>query len=463
MSSRFELCAGRDAAHGIIVTSLRGVEEISRPFSFRVTFRSPATDLESELLGADARLTIRGAGGARTVAGIVASIRMLRPLASSEGAIYRARIAPRLWTLGLSRNSRIFQEMTVPDIVDAVLAEHGIDRSFRTVREYPARAYCVQYEESDLAFISRIAAEEGIFFHLGAHAEGGELPREIVVFADDPSGYDPIAGATALRYRERDGMARPGEHVESFAMRRRVRPAAARLTGFDFRRPTTRLTAEAGAASQPRVYEHGMDFSTWGVSEEAARVHLEQHRAGHVVGEGDSRCVRLLPGAWFSLEDHPRSDLDRRFAAIRVEHWGHVPEAGDESEDVYRNRFLCVPADVSARPARPRPRIRQIVETATVVGPPGEEIHTDEHGRVKVWFHWDRQGAGDDRSSTWIRVLQPWAGSAWGAQFIPRVGMEVVVTFPYPFLRDKLGDPQRRAEIQDALSEALGLACRTCQ
>ena len=177
-----------------------------------------------------------------------------------------------------------------------------------------------------------------------------------------------------------------------------------------------------------------MDWSKWGLRPEAAKLHLEQHRGLDAAGEGTSGCARLVPGRTFDLEEHPRADLTGRFAVIRVEHEGQIPEVGRASsgasaDHVYSNRFTCVRSDVTARPRRPERVYRQIMETATVVGPPGEEIHTDEHGRVKVQFHWARDGKGDDRSSCWIRVLTPWAGSACGAQFLPRVGMEVASTF----------------------------------
>ena len=144
--------------------------------------------------------------------------------------------------------------------------------------------------------------------------------------------------------------------------------------------------------------------------------------------------MRLVPGKRFALTEHPNDTLNQPYVALRVEHEGRHPEAfqglgGGAERDVYRNRFSCLPAETPARPRRPKRRLQQVMETATVVGPGGEEIYTDEFGRIKVQFHWDAQGKCDERSSCWIRTMQPWAGAAWGFQFIPRIGMEVVVAF----------------------------------
>jgi type VI secretion system secreted protein VgrG len=439
MKGRFELFTPDHAADAFTVLSFRGREETSHPFAFRLRARAASLDLERELVGSPAVLVIHGRDRSRSIAGLVASARMETVLANGDGAVYRIKLVPRLAALAHTRNSRIFQERSVPQIVAAVLDHHRVDHAWKVRREYPPRTYCVQYQESDLDFVQRLLAEEGIFYAIDTSGEAGEAPRDVVVLADDAAAYEPIPGASALRFHEADGLSQGREAIESLSFRRAVRPGASLLAGFDFRRPQLRLTADAssdapGAVPQRRVYDHDMDWSKWTLRPEAPRLHLEQHRRGDAVGEGTSGSPRLAPGRTFELEEHPRADLNARFAVVRVEHEGRTPEvgragAGSEAEQVYTNRFHCVHADVAARPPRRARPYRQIMETATVVGPPGEDIHTDEHGRVKVQFHWDRDGKGDDRSSCWIRVMTPWAGSAWGAQFLPRVGMEVVVTF----------------------------------
>ena len=439
MEGRFELFTPDQPKGSFTVLSFRGREEVSRPFAFRIRVRAASLDLESALVGSPAVLAIHGAGGVRQIAGILASARIESVLANGDGAVYRLKLVPRLATLAHTRQSRIFQERTAPQIVSAILDLHRVDHAWKVRREYPPRTYCVQYQESDLDFVQRLLAEEGIFHFFDTSGDPGEAPRDVVVLADDAAAYEPIPGKSALPYHPSDGLAQDREAIVAFSFRRSVRPGGSLLAGFDFRRPSVRLTADAtsdepGAVAERRVYDHEMDWSKWGLRPEAAKLHLEQHRGLDAAGEGRSGCARLQPGRTFQLDEHPRADLTGRFAVLRVEHEGQLPEVGRAAsgpavEHVYTNTFACVHADVAARPRRPARAYRQIMETATVVGPPGEEIHTDEHGRVKVQFHWDREGKGDDKSSCWIRVLTPWAGSAWGAQFLPRVGMEVAVTF----------------------------------
>lgn len=436
MTGRFVFSTNVHPAETFAVASFDGVEETSKPFSFEIWLRASSTELESELVGKRAFLRIAGADTHRDIAGVVAFAELTETLVT--GAVYRVELRPRLFTLGLNQNSRVFQDMTVPQIVDDVLERHGIERTWAVARTYPERVYCVQYEESDLAFVERLVAEEGIFYCVSTTAADGGATEKIV-FMDD-AAYEPIAEPATLPFHAPDGLEQSRDAIESLSWGRHMATAESTVTGFDFRRPTARLKATAkapenGSGANGEAYEHDLDWGGFTVRSETAQVRLEQRRHRETAGVGESRCPRLQPGRSFELADHPRADLNRRFVPVRIEHRGRAPEEtsigrqdGDPSE-VYKNRFTLLPDDVAARPRRPARQHRQIVETATVVGPAGEEIHTDEHGRVKVQFHWDREGAGDDHSSCWVRPMVPWAGAAWGTQFIPRVGMEVVVTF----------------------------------
>jgi type VI secretion system secreted protein VgrG len=350
---------------------------------------------------------------------------------------FRAWLAPRLWLLSRKRSSRIFQEKTVPEIVDQVLSEWNIARRWNVLSAYKPRTYCVQYQETDLGFIQRLLAEEGIFY--GFEHPDEEKAPEIVVFSDNAHLWPPIAGSPLLELRDSGGMDEREEDVRRFRLQERARPGSVYLKEFDFARPAIDLHASArvpireGAfdAALGNVYDHHGEFER-GVDVAEAERHLDQHRARAKVGVGESRCRRLVVGRWFELRGCPIWEHDGRYTVLRVEHEGRQPEISalaEENKDVYKNSFACVPMGLPFRPRRPRRRIRQVMETATVVGPPGHDIHTDEHGRIKVQFHWDLEGKRNERSSCWIRAMQPWAGAGWGFQFIPRVGMEVLVTF----------------------------------
>jgi type VI secretion system secreted protein VgrG len=333
-------------------------------------------------------------------------------------------------------------------MVDAVLAPHGVQRRWELTRGLPKRAYCVQYHETDLAFVLRMLAEEGIFFRFDHPEVDGASPhsREVLVLGDAAEKVPPIAGVERLPLRESidgDALRAEGAHVSAFRARRVIAATQVLLRDYDFVHPrfeqrslteplvrSARPDLDGRLPDRSGVYEHKMEYEEPDLQPHDASRHLEQLRASASVHEGETRCARMRPGRSFTLTEGEPSRVDGRYTVTRVDHEGRVAElaaAGDRG--LYRNRFACVRAEVPFRPPRPERRLRQVTETATVVGPASEEIHADAHGRVRVQFHWDLDGQHDERSSCWLRASQPWAGPGWGFQFIPRIGMEVVVTF----------------------------------
>ena len=424
----FEFAAGPYRSGELSVVSFRGIEELSRPFRFDVAIRASIPDLASELTGETATLTIRGADGARRVIhGIVASLRAEVPRDGDEPGGYRVKLVPRLWTLGLSKNMRIFQDLSVPDIVETILSQGQIEHRWQLSRTYAPRTYCVQYQEADLSFITRLLAEEGLFYCIDAASGEGAGPApgiDAVVLGDDSAHYEPIVGAPTLGFHESYGVVSGREHVAGFAWHPHIRAGSTLLAGFDFQR----AVPDVGGAEATPVGGRGR-----------ARPGSKPEKENTHVGIGRSSSARLHPGRWFDLEEHPTAALNRRYAIMRVEHEGRGPGAGgprssngapgSERGETYRNRFCCVDAGIVGRPTRPRRRFRQIVETGTVVGPENEEINTDYPGRIKVQFPWDREGEEPNTlSSCWIRSKQPSATSALGGPFVPRLGMKVMVT-----------------------------------
>ena len=437
----FELRAGPHESPALTVVSLRGREAISEPFSFEITVAaSPDVDdstIEPDLLGAPACLVMQaGASAPRFVRGVVAEV-AAQSAVHGRRAVYRLRVVPALSLLKMQTASRVFQEKTVPEIVAAVLDEAGITYALRLLGKYRPRTYCVQQRETDFAFVERLLAEEGIFYtfdHGGPDAES-----EIVSLSDTAHFYPAIEGNPELAYRPHEGaagMAQGEHHVQRFDLRRSLRPTSVLRRGYDFRRPALNLVADGkledlsgGEPKRGEIYEHHEEDEEPNIRQETVNAELEQHRAGVEVAHGSSGCRRLATGARFKLCDHDLGRLDAEYVVTSVMHEGRSPETATQGEPVYANTFECVPATVAARPPRPARSLQQVTETAIVVGPEGQEIYTDEYGRVKVQFHWDREGKRDERSSCWIRVAQAWAGSGWGFEFIPRVGMEVIVTF----------------------------------
>jgi type VI secretion system secreted protein VgrG len=418
------------------VIRFEGQEGLSQLFQFELDVACPAGDVDfTEVVGSPAVLTFRVGDEPRHVHGIVESFEQ-----GEEGkklTAYRVVLVPAVWRLRHRRDSRIFQALSVPDILRKVLDGAGIPSDAYRLSlsgNYAPREYCVQYRESDWAFICRLMEAEGIAFHF-EHTSSGH----VLVMADHPSFYAPIAGDATLVFRTPLGAMVKGEHVSRFRYAERVRPGKVTLRDYNFKKPNLLLEGQGQATGDEdlEIYDYPGDYDAPGPGGALAKIRLEELQASRRTADGESACARFLPGTTFTLADHPRDDFNRELLITRVDHHGAEPGMDDAGAAPYGNRFQAIPRGVPFRPPHltPRPTIKGI-QTAIVTGPSGEEIHTDEHGRIKVQFHWDRRGKKDEKSSCWIRVSQIWAGSAWGAVFLPRIGHEVVVDFIE-------GDPDR--------------------
>ncbi len=426
-----ELRAGSLAEADLSVRKVAGREGLSAPYWFDVDFVPASGEpLElADLSGAEALLTMRRPEGQeRSVHGLLQSAEMVEVAAGKPR--YRARLAPRLMRLEHVRRSRIFQAMSVPDIVKKILDEGEVKHRESLSGTYAPRAYCVQYRESDLAFVSRLLEEEGIFYFF----EHGQ-DEHVMVLADAGSGCVELQGDATVPFR---GVARVGEaaeeeeHLTELERACRLRAGKVSLRDFDFERPELRVEGQCQAQGDTfgiECYEYPGGFRDGGAGSRLSRVRLEELRFGVETFAGAGTCLRFLPGATFEAAEHADSAMNRKLLLVRVEHEAWQRGGEGAIDQGYRNAFACLDAGVPYRPPRRTPRPRALAETAVVVGPSGEEIYPDKHGRVKVRFHWDREGKADEKASCWIRCAQVWAGPAWGASFVPRIGQEVVVRF----------------------------------
>ncbi|MEO7327166.1 MAG: type VI secretion system tip protein TssI/VgrG, partial [Minicystis sp.] len=433
----YTLRAGAYREGELHVLSFEGREEMNGLFAFDVVAWCKDIDegaLEAAVIGQPALLTMHLADGAsRCVRGIVSSLIFEGRREGGRHAL-RLTIVPRALLLQKRVNSRIFQDKTVQQIAEVLLEEHGISRGFHLLSKYPSRQYCVQYQESDYQFLSRIVAEEGIFFYFEHPDEDAGDDPERLIFADSAHSYPPIPGDRVLVYRPQQGegaMHAEENQVQDFRARARVESNAVAMRDYDFRRPLLDLESGAGVDGKPvlEVYDHHGEYEETDADTGNAAVLLEQLRRGAREAHGRSVCRRLVPGHVLTLADHDAERLNTAHVVTSVEHRGVTPEAAQGSTRLYDNRFHCVLAEVPFRPVRPARQLHQVTESAVVVGPEGQEIFTDAFGRIKVQFHWDREGQRNAQSSCWMRVAQAWAGSGWGFQFIPRIGMEVLVSF----------------------------------
>ncbi len=436
MEATFELRVGTaDAAETCLVLSFTGRERLSHVFRFEIDVLCEETALDG-FVGEPAALFIHSpARPVRVISGLVESVRQ-SSRALKSGGRYRVTLVPRLASLRHRSSFRVFQDRTVPEIVSAVLEQYGLPCTHALHRTYARRAYCVQYRERDLAFVERLLEEEGIFYRFDtcdyerACTSGPEDTLVLVDHAERSPSTEPLQ----LTLRD-GGTAAAVDDLEvfRFAASRAIRPTAASVRDYDFQRPRHDLVGRAKLADEGsssfEVETFRGDFEGPDADDERATMVLDQLRRGALVADGASNCRALTAGGTFRLVCEEASRLAGDYRVTEVRHRGAIPEVATSDAPVYRNELRAVPSEVVPRPRRRRRTLENVLATAVVVGPEAEEIHTDAHGRVKVQFHWDDRGPRDENSSYWIRVMQAWSGAAYGSQFVPRVGMEVLVSF----------------------------------
>jgi type VI secretion system secreted protein VgrG len=444
----FTLQAGDRTAEDLKVTGFTGTERISRLFDFRVEICSDDANIDLDsLVGQSCTLEIAGPSGSRYVHGIVWQFER-----TGEGrniTYYAAEVAPIHRLLTQRYGSRIFQEhncsdMTVPGIIKQVLDDAGIPQDnyrFALQGTYDTREYVVQYRESEMAFISRLMEAEGIFYFFEHTAEGHKM-----VFGDSPVAHTDTPNEAEFAFRETTSMVteEDREYVYKVRDRRAIRAGAVALDDYNFKQPQVDLAATTAATdfTSLEYSDYPGKYVDKGAGSRYASVRLEEFQCDRHVLQMNANVRALLPGFKFTLIEHPAESLNREYLVTGIKHRAAQPqsaqeEAGAEIGIEYRSEIEAIPSDVPFRPPRvtPKPVIAG-TQTAMTVGPQGEEIYTDKYGRVKVQFHWDREGQYDENSSCWIRVSQGMAGGQYGMAFLPRVGQEVVVEFLE-------GDPDR--------------------
>jgi type VI secretion system secreted protein VgrG len=412
-------------------------EWISQPFSLRVDV---ATENEitsfDAIIGKHSLLTIinndpAAEGGDRYFHGVVRKFEHTGM--NGRKFLYQADLIPALSQLSLRRNCRIFQETTTQEIIKTLLEESGIiSTRYRFALENTdrKRGFCVQYRESDFDFVSRVMEEEGIYYFFEHYKD-----KHVLVLNDNQSVHMPINGKPSITCISGDGLVADKESVSHFTFSQHKTPEAFAHSNFFFKKPGLDLTVKKSDAKQTQyeVYDYAALHTSQAHGDRLARVRMEQLVALQKQGHGQSSSCRITPGYKVTLTDHDAQSLNAEYLLIEVEHTGSQPQALEEKAGgsaSYENRFTVIPAKTQFRPAikTAKPMVKGL-QTAIVVGPKGEEIYTDRHGRVKVQFHWDREGKRDDKSSCWLRVSQLWGGGDWGSQFIPRIGDEVLVDF----------------------------------
>jgi type VI secretion system secreted protein VgrG len=348
---------------------------------------------------------------------------------------YVAVVRPWLWFLTRTADCRIFQEMTVPDIVKKVFSEEKTnDFKFELTGSYKTWTYCVQYRETDFNFVSRLMEEEGISYYF-KHTDG----HNTVVLTDSTGKHIANPGYEKIPYVSPEQVVKPElEHISSWDFTREIQPGVYVHDDYDLERPsvdlkTRKVLSRTYQPSDAEVFDYPGHYLQKAHGEQYAGVRIDELGSQFETAQASTNCKGVCVGSLFTLDAGPREDQNREHLILAANYdlefsdYEAMPEGGGTS---YRCSFVSMSSEQQFRPRRTTPKpFVQGPQTAMVVGPAGDEIYTDKYGRVKVQFHWDRLGKHDENSSCWIRVSHPWAGKGWGAVSTPRIGQEVIVDF----------------------------------
>lgn len=417
-----------------LLTSMSASEQLGRPFRYELELVSEKLDIKaSEIVGQNVTVRLNLLSGEiRYFNGFVS--RFVQTPSSGDEAQYTATVVPWLWFLTRTADCRIFQEMTVPDIIKQVFRDRdftdfedgGLTGSYRT---WP---YCVQYRETDFNFVSRLMEQEGIYYFF-KHENG----KHTLVLADSASAHEAYPDYEEIKYRP--FKAEEGEEVITrWVAETRLQPGSYTLNDFDFENTKKDLQARSTisrdhAVAEMEIFDYPGEYTKTSDGENYARTRIEELHTQYEVATAASDARGICTGCTFTLKECSRQDQNKKYLIVSANYdidAGSYESGAEGGAATYSCSFTAIDAEQPFHSLRttPKPSIPG-PQTAIVVGPSGEEIYTDKYGRVKVQFHWDRRATGDENSSCWIRVAQVWAGKKWGAMYIPRIGQEVIVEF----------------------------------
>ncbi|EJK99366.1 type VI secretion protein VgrG1 [Pseudomonas fluorescens Q2-87] len=425
----------------LLLKDMGGGEELGRLFNYELQLHSldNAIDL-NQLLGKPMCVSLQlDGGGERYFHGIVA--RFSQNVDQGQFASYQATLRPWFWLMTRTSDCRIFQNLTIPQIIKQVFRDLGFS-DFEDALSHPYREweYCVQYRETSFDFVSRLMEQEGIYYFF-RHEQG----RHVLVLADAYGAHTTAPGYGSVPYYPKNEQQRERDHIHDWHLAQEVQPGSLELNDYDFQRPSARIDVRAAmprphTAGDYPLYDYPGTYVQSQDGEHYARTRIEALQTQHEQVELAGNARGLGSGHLFSLTGFTRQDQNREYLIVGARYY-ISQESGETSGGApsaqFESSLTCIAAQQSYRPMpiTHRPIVKG-PQTALVVGPKGEEIWTDQFGRVKVHFYWDRHDQSNENSSCWIRVSQSWAGKNWGSMQIPRIGQEVIVSFLE-------GDPDR--------------------
>jgi len=415
--------------------SMTAMEEISRLFEFQVIALSKDPDISADdMLGTNVAVSVEVAEGSkRWFHGIVAAF----GIEGVDGRhfSYRITVRPWAWLMTRSADVRIFQDKSAVQIVEQVFGEYASTFVNDLKGTYAARTYCVQYRETDFNFVSRLLEEEGIFYYF----RHGEDKHELVL-ADKPGTHAQVEGYADIFYMEHEAAHAEATYINDWHMRHEIQPGKFTLSDYDFENPSTSLKSNTAATERAHgeaaheVYDYPGLYLKKDKGNARAQIRVDEQASRFTRFTGQGNTPGLVTGTRFALKNHPRADQNVEYLVLQTQ--VEMRQAGYESSSTDDDtRYHCrLVAQLYAEPYRPARTTRKPTvagpQTALVVGGGAAgDIETDKHGRIKVQFHWDREGKKNAQSSCWLRVATSWAGNGWGMISLPRLGQEVVVAF----------------------------------
>ena len=417
----------------LLLAGFQGTEAISRLFSFELDLLSENNTIAFEdIIGKRVLITVQLTKGKRHFQGMICRFSQAAGQ-ETDGRLrlsrYRATFVPWTWLLTRTSDSRIYQNLSVPEIVEKIFKEKGFtDFSMEVQEQHDKREFCVQYRESDFNFISRLMEDEGIYYYF-THDQN----THTMVIADTPGKHKKLP--SSVRHYRVSNVPIGEDTISTLEKFQEVQAGKYTLNDFNFEIPGTSLKASVDSQQklgpgEREMYDFPGGYSAKASGDKLARIRMEEEEVRITTLRGSGNCREFTSGFRFKLTNAYRPDIsDKEYLLTAVEHKAVQGWEGEGEVD-YRNSFTCIPFTVPFRPplVTAKPFIHG-TQTAIVVGKKGDEIYTDKYGRIKVQFHWDREGKKDENASCWMRVGQIWAGQGWGSVWIPRVGHEVIVSF----------------------------------
>lgn len=427
----------------LALTGFSGHEEMSRLFTYELELTSESESISpKDVIGKNVTVRIEVAEGThRYLNGYIS--RFTTDYGDGDVTTFRAEMVPWLWHLTQTADCRIFQNESVPDIIEKIFKDLGFndfDKS-EIKQTHDKLEYCVQYRETDFNFVSRLMEQEGIFYYF-KHEDG----KHTLMLADQTAAYKDLP-EKEVECPLSEGSSPVADHIVSWEHQYTFVSGRWAQTDYNFETPSKSLMTNSSTkvplneVKNYEVYDYPGEYLDKGKGGAETKYRMEEEEVAYDTVRGTSSCRTFNPGGKFKLTKHScKAEENKTYVITSIEHSAQgvaYATGASTAPTEYANSFTCIPADVIFRPARSTPKpVVSGIQTAVVVGPSGEEIYCDKYGRVKVQFHWDREGKKDEESSCWIRVANNIAGKKWGFMSIPRIGQEVVVDFLE-------GDPDR--------------------